>query len=577
MKISFRKITALLLMSFLLVSCSEGLLPRHGDRQVHQAPQSANETGVVVTNAQPEDISKLMDDNPRARFRIINGNHGIYEVHGLSEKSIQLAMPHLNTMNNQFITMEMLKNQPTLNSSNIEKFVVMNSSGPQSEKLNPCVEAEKAPYARLFLNKERLLSERKTVELGETLQFDGSQSASHKEVDSDVRVAFAMQPPAESQIGEKLSFSDTFKITPDAYGLYQIVMVVQDNNDVCTFKGVALAVTGNPELAPSVEGASQSLTPFNHLVEMQAEKSWEISTGQGMLIAIIDTGVHYNHPDLNTNIYYNNKEIAGNGLDDDNNGFVDDSFGYDFTNSDAYPYDDVGHGTHVAGLAAASTFGLAKNAQILPVKAMGPGGGDLGTVLGAVLYSVDSGADILNMSLGAYSQAPHPELVKVMNYAEAKGVLVVAASGNGHPQLGIGMNTDKTPNFPSALPNENIVAVAAKDSTNLLAPYSNYGPISVDVAAPGGGGPGDLVVSAYYENPLGIVYQGLSGTSMASPIVAGVAAQVWALNPTMSALEVKYALLNSGLKVEGLDTRTVSGRYLDALKAVNYVKSGPLN
>ncbi len=571
MKVNFQKLVVLLLTSLLFIGCTENLLPKYGDRQIHQAPQNANEVGVITTHAQPEDIAYLMNKHPSASFRVINSKHGLYEIHGVLESNINEALPDLNTMNNQFITADMINNQPILDISSIEKFAELNSFEPS--KLNPCVEAHKAPNAHLLINNREPQKERKTILLGETLQLDGSLSVAHKDVGSDVQVTFAIQPPVNSQMGEKLLSSPTFQLKPDAYGLYKVLMIAQDKYNVCAYKKVAITVTGNPELTRStVEGAAKSLSPFKHLIEVQAEESWEVSTGIGQLIAIIDTGVHYNHPDLNTNIYYNDKEIIGNGLDDDGNGFIDDAFGYDFINADTFPYDDVGHGTHVAGLAAASTFGLAKDARILPVKAIGPSGGDLGSILGAILYSVDSGANILNMSLGTYRQSPHPELVKVINYAESKGVLIIAASGNGHPQLGIGMNIDKVPCYPSALPNDNIVSVAAKDSTNLLAPYSNYGLVSVDVTAPGGIEPHDLVISSYYENPSDISYQGLAGTSMASPIVAGVAAQVWALNPSLSTVGVKNILLNSGLKVEGLDTRTVSGRYLNALEAVNSAK-----
>src|SRR5690606_16981905 len=132
---------------------------------------------------------------------------------------------------------------------------------------------------------------------------------------------------------------------------------------------------------------------------------------------------------------------------------IDDVVGYDFANSDSFPFDDQGHGSHVAGLTASSVTGLAKKARILSVKALGPSGGDIASIVGGSFYAVDNGAKVLNMSFGNYG-APHPKLVEAMDYAEEKGVIVVAASGNGHPMFGIGMNTDVMPNFPSSFPHE---------------------------------------------------------------------------------------------------------------------------
>lgn len=567
----------LLLTSLVLGGCGAnlngGLKAKYADRHVASAPQSESETGVVITNASEEDMDKLLQKNSAVHFRVINSNHGLYEVHGLSKHAIAQELPHLNTIDNEFIPMELSQKKiQALDSSSIGKFIALNSDSSEDQRMDPCNQTDLNPKAILSVDGKELTQELLTIEIGNTLKLDASGSKTHPNVGDKLKIAFAIQPPAESLAGDQVSFSETLDFNPDAYGLYQILMIIQDKNMACDYKSLALAVTGNPELQSNVSGQTTSLETFKHLVEMQAEKAWEVATGDGMTIAVLDTGVHYNHPDLNSNIVVNPDEIPGNGIDDDNNGFVDDAFGYDFTNSDSFPYDDVGHGSHVAGLAASSTFGMAKNAKILPLKALGPLGGDLGSILGAVEYAVDNGANILNMSLGSYAVAPNPELVKVMDYAESKGVLVIAASGNGHPQLGIGLNTDKVPNFPSALPNDNIIAVAAKDSDNLLAPYSNYGLETVDITAPGGNGPDDLVVSASFENPSENMYAGMAGTSMATPIVAGVAAQVWSMNPSMSPLEVKDVILNSGLKVEGLDSRTVSGRYLDALKAVNYVQ-----
>ena len=171
MRTSFLKPTTLLLTSLLLGGCGEGLLLNHSDRQVHQAPQSADDIGVVVTNAGEQDVAALMDENPQARFRTINSKHGLYEIHGVSEGSINKALPHLNTMTNEFITMDMTKSQPTLNSSNLEEFVLMNTSTSNSEKLNPCVQASKAPDASLIVDGKELKGEKKNRGAGSHFKF----------------------------------------------------------------------------------------------------------------------------------------------------------------------------------------------------------------------------------------------------------------------------------------------------------------------------------------------------------------------------------------------------------------------
>ncbi|MCB0384903.1 MAG: S8 family serine peptidase, partial [Bdellovibrionales bacterium] len=147
------------------------------------------------------------------------------------------------------------------------------------------------------------------------------------------------------------------------------------------------------------------------------------------------------------------------------------------------------------------------------------------------------------------------------------------ASGNGHPTLGTGMDTDKVANFPSALPHDNIVAVAAKDTKNMLAPYSNYGIQTVDVAAPGGNAPDDVIISCFLDNPDDVAFIGMSGTSMATPIVSGVAALMLSANPNLKASDVKKILMTSGPQVQGLDKFIKSGRNVDALAAVQAAKA----
>src|SRR5262249_18824833 len=149
--------------------------------------------------------------------------------------------------------------------------------------------------------------------------------------------------------------------------------------------------------------------------------------------------------------------------------------------------------------AAGLQFGLAPHAKILPVKAMTPAGGDIGTIAAAIRYAVDRHANIINMSLGAATPKPHPALVSAMDYAKSKGVLVVVAAGNGDDK-GIGYSIDPSPVFPASLNSDNMISVAASAEGEELSKYSNFGVKTVHVVAPGGDMPNDPMYSTAFEN-----------------------------------------------------------------------------
>jgi subtilisin family serine protease len=314
------------------------------------------------------------------------------------------------------------------------------------------------------------------------------------------------------------------------------------------------------------------LNLFTHLASVHAEPAWAIAQGAGVLIAVIDSGVNYNHPALAPAIQLNESEIPGNGIDDDGNGFIDDVLGYDFVNSDAYPYDDEGHGSHVAGLALGRPFGLARAARLLPVKALSPLGGDIGSIAAAVRYAADRGARVINMSFGATTETAGPVLASALAYAESKGALVVAAAGNGDGMTGLGYDIDQVPVYPAVLPDDGLLTVGACDRQDSLAIYSNFGALSVDMVAPGGLPGLDPIRSVAYENPRGDLFADMTGTSMAAPLAAGVAAQVLSLDPDLTAKQIKDILMEGGETVDELRTVTVSGRRLDALGALNRMR-----
>ncbi len=251
-------------------------------------------------------------------------------------------------------------------------------------------------------------------------------------------------------------------------------------------------------------------------VQAAAAASTNGATGAGVIVAVVDTGVDYLHEDLDANNWVNSGETPDNSVDDDGNGYVDDYYGYDFIGSlytavtpDADPEDEAGHGTHVAGIIAAEdnsvgVKGIAPSAQIMPVKVLDAGGsGWDSTIADGIRYAVDEGADIINLSLGA--SLPSNTVKAAIDYAESNNVLVVAAAGNS--------NSYTASSYPAGY--SSVISVGATTEDGYKADYSNWG--KVDILAPG-----DDILSSIPGN----LYERYSGTSMASPMVSGVAALV---------------------------------------------------
>lgn len=297
--------------------------------------------------------------------------------------------------------------------------------------------------------------------------------------------------------------------------------------------------------------------------DINAPEAWNTSTGSPTtVIADIDSGVNYNHPDLAANMWVNPGEIAGNGIDDDGNGYIDDIRGWDFYSNDNNPMDDNGHGTHTAG-----TFGAVGNngvgvtgvnwqCKIMALKFLGASGsGSTSGALAALNYAVAKGVKVSNNSWGGggYSQA----MVDAINAAAAQNHIFVAAAGNGGSD-GIGDNNDSIPSYPASYNSANIIAVASSTNNDTRSSFSNYGATSVDLAAPG-----STILSTYNSG-----YAYLNGTSMATPHVAGVVALVQTLNPTWTHTQVKSRILSTVRPVTAFSGITVSGGVLNAAAAV---------
>jgi len=288
--------------------------------------------------------------------------------------------------------------------------------------------------------------------------------------------------------------------------------------------------------------------------DIDAPEAWDYRTGNdSMVIAVIDTGVAYNHPELAGNIYLNTAEVAGDGIDNDANGYIDDIRGWDFAYNDNDPMDVHGHGTHVAGTIAArgnnslGVTGVMWNAKIMPIKFLNnSGSGLLSNAILAINYATNQGVKITNNSWGGgpYSQA----LYNTIQAAGQAGALFVAAAGNA------GANADINPMYPAAYNLANIISVASTTRTDSLSGFSNYGAVSVDLGAPG---------SDIYSTMPGNSYGWMSGTSMAAPHVAGAAGLLWSQSPGLTVQQVKSTLMTTGDPLASLAGRTVSGRRLN--------------
>ncbi|MBE9107797.1 S8 family serine peptidase [Nostoc cf. edaphicum LEGE 07299] len=269
-------------------------------------------------------------------------------------------------------------------------------------------------------------------------------------------------------------------------------------------------------------------------------------TGKGVVVAVVDTGVDYNHEDLTNNIWTNTKEIAGNGIDDDGNGYVDDNYGWNFADKNNNTLDDNGHGTHVSGTIAGENnnygvTGIAYDAKIMAVKALdSSGSGSYSSISKGIRYAVDNGANVINLSLGGGASS-NRTLESAINYASSKGVIVVMAAGN---------DGDSSPDYPARYASKSGIAVGAVDKNNNMPDFSNRSgtnPIAYVTA------PGVKVYSSVPNNQ----YATYSGTSMATPHVAGIVALMLSANPNLTDAQVRQIVTETA----GNSTQTTSSSF----------------
>lgn len=293
--------------------------------------------------------------------------------------------------------------------------------------------------------------------------------------------------------------------------------------------------------------------------------AWSVDEGSDEVIAaVVDTGVDYTHPDLADNMWINKDEIPNNGKDDDGNGYIDDVYGWNFAanNNDPRSSSKSPHGSHVAGLIGArgnnhvGVVGVAPKVKLMALKFMDDSGaGVTSNAVRAIDYAIHKKVFLINNSWG--SNRFSRTLSDAIGRAAKAGILFFAAAGNGNK--GIGYNIDTTPWYPASYTQWNVFSVAATTIGDRLTDFSNFSKNKVDVAAPG---------YAIYSTVSGASYQMMSGTSMATPIVAGLAVLVKAANPDLDPAQILNIIRESSDKLPALQDKVRAGGRVDSYNAV---------
>lgn len=560
----------------LLVLSVLGVSSLVGCGKAQRAPSTKVDGVIVQTEASQSEIESLFPEN---KVTVVNKDENLYKIQNAELSDVSARMPAAYAEEDLIFNMKNPGFDVTKADPIQEKIYQLGCVKPSpNDPVTAEIILDSKPNFLAYLtvavgSADVILSAKTQVGVAaeggsvwdplKDLFGGGSNNA----VDSNYSVNWIVEGAPGSKTATESS-SKKIAITPDRPGGYLAVLIVQNKaTKGCAIEGANLGATENKKFTGGTgTPGTYSSQKFFHVPLVNGEEAWEVTQGQGVTIAIIDSGVNYNHPDLASNIKVNKAEIPGNGVDDDNNGYVDDAYGYDFAIGDAFPYDDESHGTHVAGLAASSVSGIAKKAKILPVKAMLPSGmGSTSSLVSAIYYSIKQKADIINLSLGGEGQTS-PLLLAAIRKAQEQGILIVAASGNSK------QNADVVPTHLTARDGTNVLSIAATDESDTLTNYSNYGAMSVDLAAPGGTRDRPLQ-STYAQLDLGDMYIGYPGTSMATPVTAGVAALVKSVNKNLKAEQIKSILMKTGRTSTALQGKIISAKVVDAAAAVQQAQA----
>lgn len=394
-----------------------------------------------------------------------------------------------------------------------------------------------------------------------------------------------IQSAVISTLQSKLGSGAILSISPfQTDRTFQVVKIANDaemGKAIEALKGNSAVEIAEPNyIYQAFDAGLPNDTDFGKLWGMkntgQADKSGQVGTpgsdinvvplwqkgfvgSKNIVVAIIDTGVDWNHPDLMPNLYTNSAEIDGDGKDNDGNGFVDDIRGWNFASNNKNSTDDNGHGSHCAGTIGGAgnngmgVAGVNWDVTIMPIKFLSAdGSGSLKGAVESINYATKMKVNVMSNSWGGggYSESMKVAIEK----ARDAGILFVAAAGNESN------DNDAAPTYPATYQVENVLSVAATDNKDQIASFSNYGKGKVHVAAPG---------VRIYSSVKGGGYDTFSGTSMACPHVAGISALMLSIHPEWTFTELKDRLIRTSDPVSGLKRKVLAKGRVNAFNAVN--------
>ncbi len=529
-------------------------------KRFNQAPTSVEELGVIVKGPSLEEM-----ENASIPYRVVNQQVNLYEAKSsLSElrKIFPEAQLEPNKIDHQFIRPLQSLTKKEMAKNAIDSFT---SNCSQQGKLRLFVQSTE--NSEVDVRSQLLIKD-----IGDTVKLRGFAIGNDRR---PVEYLWSFSFIGLGNYESYISSGQNLDLTLNGVGEYKITLLAKSDTNICGDTTFSHLVTSNAPYKnlnfPELFGLDKE--PFYHLRQAKIPELIA-KRDKKTIVAVIDTGVNYNHALLNSKMALNAGEIPGNGIDDDDNGFVDDYVGYDLYANDPHPMDDDGHGTHVAGLVAGIEIGSGQNVEILAIKAGNALGIDTASMIGAIYYALFRGAKVINLSLGSTNIPSKMELQAYIT-AREMGVLVVVAAGNGDKK-GNGVNLDiGVPVYPASIPLDNILTVGASSLTQThLAKYSNYGSV-VDIVAPGG----DLFSPLYSATTINTVKKQLApshGTSMAAPLVAGTAGEVLSMNNELLPVEVIDLLIKHGRKDEILTRFVKNPIHLDVEASINAVRSQKL-
>lgn len=385
--------------------------------------------------------------------------------------------------------------------------------------------------------------------------------------------AYRMESMAETELDASYASGEGVLPQDSGASYFQYQWALKNDGTLRRISRMAHPVearrSGSGERPMAVYAETEKVTEAVPGIDIGIESAWAVyeqSTGRRpVTVALIDTGVDISHSELRDAIWVNENEIPGDGIDNDNNGYADDVHGWNFYHGSSQLYDgeEDSHGTHGAGTIAGAwngqgISGIADSSyvKLMVLKALGSeeGSGDSESVKQAIRYAERNGADICNLSLGSLQY--DPELEELIRNSR---MLFVVSAGNGD-LFGRGYDIDAWPVFPASYPEENVITVGNLMFDGNLNESSNYGAAGVDIAAPG----------TYILSTIPGGYGFMSGTSMAAPMVTGVAALVYSSRLDFDLADVRQAILGSARKLDTMDRKTASGGILNAYGAITY-------